>query len=553
VTRVYQEKQRAEIKEIAALKEKALLQERLHDEELQRLEYSRVNERLEHHIATLDSFKTVFDHQLKNYLLSIGTTAALCLFRDTVGEKDKADLELIIAASNLGSEVCYNQQVLRDITSERYQQKASPTCIYDMLANVCARQVRMLNTEPEKRVVLVDSNLATHIVSNGVSNAAKYGSNEKKPTLAFQLIEKQNENTCELVVVIENKKGEQHLALQAACDEDGRIYFTEDRSTALPRASKSSGFGSTIIYRCTRLMGGTCYLQVLAEMTKFVLKVPVTIVEVPTAPLIPDVQDCGPLVPASSMTLLKFAVIDDSALVARVCTNQIKHLFGCDCQWLQPEGTLADLKACIESTSPDILLVDNDLGAFGSGESILAYLQRATRCFNGVAISYSGNQTNHQPYISKATRGQDLGLRLQQIWSSFILSKKLAGKRILLVDDKDLHVHLETSLLHQERAVTTRFRDGTELLAAVEQAALYMYPTWPFDAVVLDQTMETLDGLPTLKRLPQSFKADVPIIIYSTEDSLQEQYLAAGAVQYVEKRPGSHRAICAVLGQLLGK
>ena len=157
-----------------------------------------------------------------------------------MGEKDKADLELIIAASNLGSEVCYNQQVLRDITSERYQQKASPTCIYDMLANVCARQVRMLNTEPEKRVVLVDSNLATHIVSNGVSNAAKYGSNEKKPTLAFQLIEKQNENTCELVVVIESKKVEQHLALQAACDEDGRINFTEDHSAALPRASKSS-------------------------------------------------------------------------------------------------------------------------------------------------------------------------------------------------------------------------------------------------------------------------------------------------------------------------
>ena len=67
--------------------------------------------------------------------------------------------------------------------------------------------------------------------------------------------------------------------------------------------------------------------------------------------------------------------------------------------------------------------------------------------------------------------------------------------------------------------------------------------------------MVVLDGLPTLKGLSQSFefKTDVPIIIYSTEDSLQEQYLAAGAVRYVEKCPGSHSAICAVLGQLLGK
>ena len=51
--RAYQEKQRAEIKEIAALREKALLQERLHDEELQRLEYSRVNERSSLSILTV--------------------------------------------------------------------------------------------------------------------------------------------------------------------------------------------------------------------------------------------------------------------------------------------------------------------------------------------------------------------------------------------------------------------------------------------------------------------------------------------------------------------
>ena len=514
----------------------------------------------------MDSFKAVFDHQLKNFFLSIGTTAEICLFRDTVSDKDKADVELILAASNLGVDVCYDQQgvinpnpnnlnhlglltdptlhlVLRDITADCYQPKQSPTCVYEMLKNVCASQVRLLN-EPEERVVLLDSNVANHIVNNGVSNAAKYGSQEKKATCAFEL------SSTELVVIIENEKGdcEQHSSLQSACGQRGRIYFSEDRSTSLPRASKSSGFGSTIIYRCTRLMGGTCYLQVSPTSTKFVLKVPIKCVA-PVNPATPaEVAQC-PLIPVP--TTLKFAVIDDHALVARVCTKQIKELFGCECQWLQPEGSLAEMIACVENLQPDILLVDNDLGTFGTGDKVLTRLQQLTCSFNGVAISYSGDQTSYEPCILKSTRGRNLALMVQQIWSSFVYGKKLAGKRVLLVDDKDLHVHLETKMLNKERAVVTRLTDGSELLAALEQHTGKESDGWSWDAVVLDQTMATLDGLPTLERLPERFKTEVPIVLYSTEDSLQERYLAAGATCYVEKRPGSHKTILEVLTRLL--
>ena len=135
------------------------------------------------------------------------------------------------------------------------------------------------------------------------------------------------------------------------------------------------------------------------------------------------------------------------------------------------------------------------------------------------------------------------------MWSHFMYHKSLSGKRILLVDDKDLHIHLETKILHKERACTTRFRDGSELVAAVEEQATN--EAWTWDAIVLDQTMETLDGLPTLEMLPWSFKKAVPIIMYSTEDSLQEKYISAGAACYLEKRPGSHNSIVATLKELL--
>ena len=68
---------------------------------------------------------------------------------------------------------------------------------------------------------------------------------------------------------------------------------------------------------------------------------------------------------------------------------------------------------------------------------------------------------------------------------------------------------------------------------------------------MLDQTMEILNGLPTLQRLPIEFTEKVPITMYSTEDSLQEAYLDAGAVGYLAKRTGSHTAVVDRLKKVL--
>ena len=63
--------------------------------------------------------------------------------------------------------------------------------------------------------------------------------------------------------------------------------------------------------------------------------------------------------------------------------------------------------------------------------------------------------------------------------------------------------------------------------------------------------MEILNGLATLRQLPSDFKQKVPITMYSTEDSLRQAYLDAGAVGYIEKRPGSHSAIVTRMKELL--
>ena len=75
---------------------------------------------------------------------------------------------------NPGADVCYNQQVLRDVTAGKYQQQQTRVDVYNLLLVACGKQVRLMNT-PNEHAVLVDGILLSHAVSNGVSNAAKYG------------------------------------------------------------------------------------------------------------------------------------------------------------------------------------------------------------------------------------------------------------------------------------------------------------------------------------------------------------------------------------------
>ena len=75
---------------------------------------------------------------------------------------------------NPGADVCYNQQVLRDVTAGNYEQRRTRVCVHDLLLVACGKQVRLMNI-PNTHAVLVDGSLLSHAVSNGVSNAAKYG------------------------------------------------------------------------------------------------------------------------------------------------------------------------------------------------------------------------------------------------------------------------------------------------------------------------------------------------------------------------------------------
>ena len=288
----------------------------------------------------------------------------------------------------------------------------------------------------------------------------------------------EGEPDAELVTIIENKKGgsSAHIKLLAACDSNHQIRFSAERSL-LPQKSKSSGYGSTIVHRCATFMGGESYLEVNETTTKFVLKIPVFIAasvdkeaeqqQESDENTSPDVH-----VPVEVLSGLRFGLVDDQKLIAKVFIAQVNQLMGASCIWLEPEGTVPEMVQHIVSAKVDILFVDHQLGDFGHGPDLIKKLASPLCDFNGLAIAYTGSEGESDqkwPLIQKSTRGMELVQQVQQAWAAFIQSKSLRSKHVLLVDDTDLHCYLETKLLNKERATITRFRDGIELVEHVEQ------------------------------------------------------------------------------------
>ena len=276
----------------------------------------------------------------------------------------------------------------------------------------------------------------------------------EKPTCRYEIWQADEEGTvAELVVIIENKKSntEAHAQLLAACDSEGRIYFSAERSN-LPRASRSSGYGSTIVCRCVNLMHGECYLEVSPTSTKFIFRVPTCVQsELSSGQPATTTEVSDDTVPLSSVSGLRFGIVDDQRVIASTCKSMVRVLMEGSCIWFEPDCTMEELVQRICDHPMDIVLVDQNLGPF-KGSDLIKRLNRMTCEFNGLAISYTGDEDADGyswPTITKNVRGPAFVDRVQHLWSTFLASKPLAKKEILLVDDKDLHVRLEQALLNK--------------------------------------------------------------------------------------------------------
>ncbi|HEX3141192.1 MAG TPA: response regulator, partial [Rhizobacter sp.] len=120
-------------------------------------------------------------------------------------------------------------------------------------------------------------------------------------------------------------------------------------------------------------------------------------------------------------------------------------------------------------------------------------------------------------------------------------TERLAGMRVLLVEDNTVNMMIGVAMLEQWGVEVTQAVDGMEGVAAVERACAQARP---FHAVLMDVQMPRLSGHEAARRLRlRHSAAQLPIIALTAAAlvSEREEALAAGMNDFLTKPIDAHR------------
>lgn len=126
----------------------------------------------------------------------------------------------------------------------------------------------------------------------------------------------------------------------------------------------------------------------------------------------------------------------------------------------------------------------------------------------------------------------DIALRIDQKRRN-----KMAGEKVLIVDDEIEIRELISTYLKRENIQTKECNDGREALLVLKQAS--------FDLVILDIMMENMDGYEVIRHIREQYK-NLPVIFLSARQEEYDKVLGfgLGADDYVTKpfSPGEFTA-----------
>ena len=109
-----------------------------------------------------------------------------------------------------------------------------------------------------------------------------------------------------------------------------------------------------------------------------------------------------------------------------------------------------------------------------------------------------------------------------------MMAPKTTQPRILIVDDEQVHRYMLTTLFHEWGWETTEADDGVTAVSAVEEG--------PFDAVLMDVRMTTMDGMEALQKI-NAINPAIPVVIMTAYSSVDSAVAAIkqGAHDYLTK------------------
>ncbi|MBU2253602.1 MAG: response regulator [Gammaproteobacteria bacterium] len=120
------------------------------------------------------------------------------------------------------------------------------------------------------------------------------------------------------------------------------------------------------------------------------------------------------------------------------------------------------------------------------------------------------------------------------------VTNPLEGRRVLLVDDDVRNVYALTALLDEVGLIISSAKDGQEAINAYERE--------PFDLILMDMAMPTMDGYTATRLLKTEHGCSIPIIALTAHAMKgdREKCITAGANDYLAK-PVSREALLELL------
>lgn len=372
------------------------------------------------------------------------------------------------------------------------------------------------------------------IVINLLTNAIKY---TDKGYVDFSVRCVNTSDVCRLIVSVEDSgRGIKSDDLNKLFTKFQRL--DEDRNTTI----EGTGLGLAITKQLIDLMGGKIVVHsTYGEGSKFTVAIDQKISKEQVANNTVEVDD------NLDLTGKKILIVDDNKLNLKVA-SKILEKYHPSIELV--ESGMECLDKINNGNKYDLILMDDMMPRMNGTETLMRLKQ--IESFNTPVVILTANALTGQEqkyldsgfngYLAKPIDKLKLhevltkflkGAEKQEIKSEQVITENkpldLTGKNILIVDDNNLNIKVESKILEAYKPNIDSAISGDECLTKIKDTT--------YDLIFMDDMMPNLSGVETFKKLKEleTFKTPVVILTANAIEGMKEQYLSEGFKDYLSK------------------
>lgn len=245
-------------------------------------------------------------------------------------------------------------------------------------------------------------------------------------------------------------------------------------------------------------------------------------------------------------------------IMTNILTNAVKYTdkgsvtFTLTCT---NEGSTSNLVICVVDTGRGIKKEDMDslfdkfkrldedknsaIEGTGLGLSITEKLVHMLDGDITVKSTY-GEGTEFTVYIPQTIRSMEKAAKKQDESASL----SFVGKRIMIVDDNELNIKVESLLIRKYKTAVDSALSGAECIRKCLENT--------YDLILMDDMMPEMNGTETMKILKETYHYETPVVVLTANaiEGMKDDYIRSGFDDYLAK-PMEKKEIIRVLNRFL--